>query len=191
MKPHPNFAKLRDSIGKLVGRAGPVVRTVYRPSEPGYVNAGDLLSGAGSQVHGGRWNPPASFPTIYAAYTVETAIAEAEAQTRYYGFDLAQVWPRTVVAVDVRLQKVLDLTDGSVRQSLRVSEGRMIADHWRKLNDDAGEESLTQAIGKAAFEAGLEGMVVRAGDGGQNLVWFRRNLDRKSKIAIRHEEGLI
>jgi RES domain-containing protein len=190
MTPHPDFAKLRTSIEKLLPRAGPFRGTVYRSSEPGYANAGDLLTGAGSAVHGGRWNPPASFAAIYAACEVETAIAEAQAQTRYYGLDLADVWPRTLVAIDVEFQNLLDLTDGSVRQSLRVSEQRMTGDDWRKLNDDAGEESLTQAIGRAVFEAGFEGIVVRACDGGQNLVWFVKNLYPKSKIVIRNESKL-
>jgi hypothetical protein len=126
---------------------------MYRSIEAGYANAGDLLTGAGSHAHGGRWNPPASFATIYAAHTVPTAVAESEAHAHYYGWNLAD-------------------------------------DDWRKLNDDAGEESLTQAIGRAAFDAGLEGIIVRACDGGQNLVWFRTNLDPKSKTAIRNEGKL-
>jgi hypothetical protein len=66
----------------------------------------------------------------------------------------------------------------------------MARDDWRKQND-AGEESLAQAIGRAAFEVGLEGIIARACDGGQNLVWFRNNLDVKSKIAIRNQRKLI
>jgi RES domain-containing protein len=190
MTPHPDFDRLRASIEKLLARAGPFRGTVYRSSEPGYANAGDLLTGAGSQMHGGRWNPPASFATIYVARTVPTAIAESEAQARYYGWDVADTWPRMVVAIDVELQNVLDLTDGSIRQSLRVSEQRMTEDDWRKLNDDFGEESLTQAIGRAAFDAGLEGIIVRACDGGQNLVWFRQNLGSRSTTVIRNRGRL-
>jgi RES domain-containing protein len=95
-----------------------------------------------------------------------------------------------LVAVDVQLREVLDLTDGTIRQSLQISEQRMTDDDWRKLNDHAGAESLTQAIGRAAFEAGLEGIIVRACDGGRNLVWFAKNLKAKSKIAIRNERAL-
>lgn len=190
MTPHPEFGKLRPSIGKLLARADSFRGTVYRSSAPGYANAADLLRGTGSQVHGGRCNPPASFSTIYAACTVSTAIAESEAHARYYGWDLADVWPRMLVAVDVQLREVLDLTDGTIRQSLQISEQRMTDDDWRKLNDHAGAESLTQAIGRAAFEAGLEGIIVRACDGGRNLVWFAKNLKAKSKIAIRNERAL-
>ena len=85
MTPHPDFDTLRASIKKLRMRAESFAGTLYRSSEPGYANAGDLLTGAGSQVHGGRWNPPGSFATIYAAYTIPTAIAEAEARARHPG----------------------------------------------------------------------------------------------------------
>ena len=191
MTPHPDFDRLHASIERLLGRAKPFRGTVYRSSEPGYANSGDLLTGAGSEMHGGRWNPPASFATIYAADTVASAIAESEAQARYYSLDLADVWPRMMVAIDVQFQKVLELTDGGIRQSLRISEERMTNEDWRKLNDHAGAESLTQAIGRAAFRAGLEGNIVRACDDGQNLVWFRKNLMPKSKVEIRNERKLI
>jgi hypothetical protein len=36
----------------------------------------------------------------------------------------------------------------------------------------------------------LEAIVVRACDGGQNLVWFAKNLHPKSKIAIRNKGKL-
>ena len=80
--------------------------------------------------------------------------------------------PRTIVAVDVRFAMVLDLTDGTIRRTLGVSATRMRGDDWRKLNRN-GNESLTQAIGRAAYESNLEGLIVPACDGGKNAVCFQ------------------
>lgn len=89
------------------------------------------------------------------------------------------------MAVDVKLAKVLDLTDGMVRRTLGISATRMRGDNWRKLNR-RGTESLTQAIGRSAYESGLEGLIVPACDGGKNVVWFPGNLRASSKATIRN-----
>jgi RES domain-containing protein len=89
------------------------------------------------------------------------------------------------VAIDLKLAKVLDLTDGMVRKTLGVSATRMRADDWRKLNRH-GAESLTQAIGRAGYESGLEGLMVPACDGGRNVVWFPDNLRGAAKAKIRN-----
>jgi len=161
---------------------------VYRCSEPTYATKDDLLTGEGSRRFGGRWNPP-SFATVYAAFTDATALAEAKANHLYYGLDPADALPRTIVAVDVKLAKVLDLTDDTVRKSLGVSATRMRGDDWRKLNRKH-DESLTQAIGRAVYTVGMEGLVVPACDGGKNLVCFPENLKDASSVTIRNVDKL-
>ena len=158
---------------------------MFRCSEPTYATKDDLLTGEGSRKRGGRWNPPSSFATVYAAFSDAAALAEAKAHFLYYGLDPADALPRTIVAVDVKLAKVLDLTDGMVRKTLGVSATRMRADDWRKLNRHSAE-SLTQAIGRAGYESGLEGLIVPACDGGRNVVWFPGNLRGTSKATIRN-----
>jgi hypothetical protein len=115
--------------------------------------------------------------------------AEAKANHLYYGLDPADALPRTIVAVDARLSKVIDLTDGTARRLLGVSATRMRGDDWRKLNR-SGAESLTQAIGRAGYESGAEGLIVPACDGGKNLVWFPGNLLSTSKAVIRNADKL-
>jgi hypothetical protein len=130
-----------------------------------------------------------SFATVYAAFSDVTALAESKANHVYYGFDATDVLPRTIVAVDVRLARVLDLTDGAVRRSLSISDTRMRDDDWRKLNRNSAE-SLTQAIGRAAYECGLEGLIVPACDRGRNVAWFPGNLGSTSKATIRNANKL-
>jgi len=182
---HPDFDQLLHRIATLGAHVNSLREVVFRCSEPTYATKDDLLRGDGSRKYGGRWNPPSSFATVYAAFSDATALAEAKAHFLYYGLDPADALPRTIVAVDVKLAKVLDLTDGTVRKTLGVSATRMRGDDWRKLNR-RGAESLTQAIGRAGYESGLEGLIVPACDGGRNVVWFPGNLRGTSKATIRN-----
>ena len=83
--------------------------------------------------------------------------------------------PYVSVGIRGTLRSALDLTAGSVRKSLGVSLARMRDDGWRKAG---ARESLTQAVGRLAFEAGAEAVVVpsSADREGANLVVFPGNL---------------
>jgi RES domain-containing protein len=186
---HPDFEQLVRRFASLVVRADSVREVVFRCCEPGYAKKDDLLTGEGSRKHGGRWNSPGSFATVYAAYSDVTALAEVKANYVYYGFDVVDALPRTIVAVDVKLAMVLDMTDGLVRKGVGVSAIRMRGDDWRGANR-RGVESLTQVMGRAAYETGLEGMIVPACDGGKNLIWFPGNMRGASKVIIRNSEKL-
>jgi phage protein U len=90
-----------------------------------------------------------------------------------------------MIAIDVKFAKLLDLTRGTVRKMMGISAARMSADDWRATNR-RGRESLTQAVGRAAYECNLEGIVAPACDGGRNLVWFPGNLLKSSLAKIRN-----
>lgn len=186
---HPDFDQLLRRVTALLAHAASLREVVFRCSEPTYATEVDLLTGEGSRQHGGRWNPPSSFATVYASFSEATALAEAKANHLYYGLDPVDALPRTIVAVDVKFASVLDLTEGMIRKTLGVSASRMRSDDWRKLVR-RGTESLTQAIGRAAYESGLEGLIVPACDGGQNAVWFPDNLRSTSKVTIRNAAKL-
>ena len=112
------------------------------------------------------------------ALNVETAVAEALGYCRYYGFPLSKVMPRVLVALDARIERVLDLRDGATRTVLGVSERRMLDEPWRE-EQNKGREALTQAIGRLAFEAEAQGLLVpsAARKCGANLILFPANLD--------------
>jgi hypothetical protein len=59
-----------------------------------------------------------------------------------------------LVAIDVKVQKLLDLTDERVLRELDRTRQRLLRCRWKE-NLDKGREALTQAIGRIAFEAGL------------------------------------
>jgi RES domain-containing protein len=132
-----------------------------------------------------RWNPPGSFPIIYASLDPSTALDEVLAHFRHFRIPIESAMPRVTVSVRVRLQKVLDLTDGAIRSAIRVSERRMIGEPWRE-KQQAGEEALTQALGRLAHELDWEGLLApsAASRGGVNLIVFPGNLRKTSGLEI-------
>jgi RES domain-containing protein len=184
MTPHPEFESLAAAVRRLPAR--PWSGIAYRSASPAYAGGKDLLSGEGVRRHGGRWNAAGAFAAVYASLKPETAIAEALAHFRYYAIPDADAMPRVVVALDASLAALADLTDGRARRVLRVSRRRMRGDGWRR-SAGRGRESLTQAIGRAAYEAGLEALLVpsAADRNGANLVVFPARLRPGSRLAAR------
>ncbi len=125
-----------------------------------------------------RWNPPASFRTVYTSRDPETALAEALAHFRHYGLPVHKAMPRVIVAIDSKLTRLLNLTDGVTRRAIGVAEKRLMTEPWRDFQK-RGREALTQAIGRIAYESDLEGLIVpsSAKKGGTNLILFPANLD--------------
>ena len=191
LTPHPRFDELRNALlpRRLLGRRwkGPV----YRSTSVEYANSADLVTGIGSKRNGGRWNPMGSFEAVYASTMPDTAMDEAIAYHRYFGIPIHKAFPRVFVAINATLSNVLDLTDGKVRQFLRVSLSRMFSEDWRE-EQDHGKESLTQAIGRAAFEIGFEAIHVcsAACSNGEGLVIFPANLKTTSKLTILNASDL-
>ena len=151
--------------------------TVYRSASPRYANRDDFMTGAGARTSGARWNPPRSFATLYASLDPETAISESLAHHRYFRFPVLDALPRTLAAIRVELQHVLDLTDAATRRILKVTQNELIDDDWRKANRK-NRESLTQAIGRLAWHAEWEAILVpsAAAEGKANLIIFPGNL---------------
>jgi RES domain-containing protein len=142
-----------------------------------YANRDDLLTGAGAKRDGARWNPPDSVATVYTSLEMQTATEEALSHHRYFGFAVETALPRVMVAIRVSLRRVLNLTDPRPRSALGITRGRLTAEDWRAANA-RGEEALTQAVGRLAWENGWEGLLVSssADPGGVNLIVFPGNL---------------
>jgi RES domain-containing protein len=126
------------------------------------------------------------FRAVYASLSPETAVTEALANFRHYGIPEADAMPRVLVALDLDLEVLADLTDGSARRILRVSRRRMRAEPWRRMQF-LGDEAITQWIGRAAFQAGLEALEVpsAADPSGGNLVIFSSRLRPGSRLRVR------
>ncbi|MEX2286844.1 MAG: RES family NAD+ phosphorylase [Planctomycetaceae bacterium] len=146
------------NLSRLAGFAQSLELTAYRSTSPKYANEQDLVTGEGSRQYGGRWNPP-GIAAIYSSLTPETAMAEAIAHARYYGFPVQSIMPRTFVAISFKLQRVLDISDAKLRRKLGISKAKLVKTDWRAAKD-AGQSPVTQAVGQAAFDAGIEALIV-------------------------------
>lgn len=180
----PTIDQLKSRLVRLRPLAAPFAETVYRSSTPKYAHETDLLTGQGSGRNGGRWNA-IGIAAIYASLTPETAMSETLAHNRYYGIPLQDAMPRMFVAIATNLQTVLDLRDGAIRRRLQVSLDRILTMDWRK-EVRAGREPITQAVGRAAAEVGLEGLLVpSAADAeGHNLIIFPTNLKYGGELRV-------
>ena len=189
LTPHPEHPALLRRMRRLVEDdvAAAWSGVLFRAAEPKYAAQEDRLDGVGARMFGGRWNP-AGLACVYGAMTPETAMAEALATSRHYGLPAESAMPRTFFAFEATLGVTLDLTDGLVRRRLLVSLRDLLECDWR-ADVDAGRESLTQAVGRAAAGAGVAGLVLpsAAEPGGVNLAIFPpafRHDDRLAALAV-------
>lgn len=84
------FHKIESALRSCLDRAAPWAGEVFRSAAPKYAGTRDMTTGLGSAHAGGRWNPPGSFPTVYASLEPETAMSESLATFRYYGLGAPQ-----------------------------------------------------------------------------------------------------
>jgi RES domain-containing protein len=129
--------------------AGPAFRHVARGRDP--------RSATGARVHGGRWNPPETFPALYLGLEVETVIDEFHRLAHRQALPPEAFLPRELHRFDVRLAALLDLRRDSVRNALGLTN--------RVLKGD--DPTVCRAVGTAAHSLGLEGLVApsAAGEG--------------------------
>lgn len=175
---------LGERIANLAAKATEFHDEIYRSASPRYATSRDLVTGEGAKQFGGRWNP-AGIAAVYGSLTPQTALEETLAHAWYYGLPINTSMPRTFVSIQVELTQVLDLTVGSNRQSLGISEKRMLECDWR-AERAAGREPITQQVGRLAAMASLEAILVRssAENSGFNLVVFPDNLQKTSRISV-------
>ena len=156
--PNPRYAEFRAVLAAhpewLVQWSGCFFRfqTIQFPS------AKDILSGAGAKQRGGRWNP-SGLAAIYGSTTDTAALEEAKANDHYYGIETKT--PRLVVAIQAKVAHILDLTSPAIRRQLGITLAELAGEDWRKLLQ-SGQESLSQALGRAAASTGASGLLVRS-----------------------------
>lgn len=177
MKKHSASARLTQALARATRLKRSWAGVVFRSASLRYANRDDFLTGVGARASGARWNPPGSFAALYTSVEPDTAVIESLAHHKYYSLPVEEALPRVLAAIRVVLQIVLDLTDLRVRRALRLNRETLMTDDWREQNKH-GEESLTQAIGRIAWETEWEGMLVpsASANGKVNLIVFPGNL---------------
>ncbi|MEO7699608.1 MAG: RES family NAD+ phosphorylase [Opitutus sp.] len=158
IQPNPRFAEFQQILAAHPEWLKPWSGTFFRFQTIDFPAAKDVLSGEGARVRGGRWNQP-GLATVYGSTTDTTALEECKANDRYYGVETKG--PRLLVAIEAQLGGMLDLTSAGIRRTLGVTLKELAAEDWRKLLA-AGQESSSQALGRAGAANGASGMLVRS-----------------------------
>jgi hypothetical protein len=84
------------------------------------------------------------------------AFAEYLSHHRHFGFPDSTAMPFVMVGFKAALQRSVDLTERKGRKALGVSLARMLDHAWRAA---AKHESLSQVLGRLAFEADIEAIL--------------------------------
>jgi RES domain-containing protein len=116
--------------------------TVYRICPARY--GGSVVSMRGSWLHGARYNIRGYFGALYTSLAIETARREL---ARYY--TVPPMGGLVEASIDLRLTRVLDLTDRKLLRHARIA--------WKHLIE-AGYHA-TQEIGLRAWENGIEALL--------------------------------
>ena len=183
LKPNHAFEQLRRRIKPALFH--PWKGTIYRVTTLKYAGARIVLDGEGSYRNGGRWNGIGSFRAVYGSTEDMVALAESKATAEYANLPYPFREPRLIVAVDVELYRVIDLTADEILEILGVSEKELRDEDWRKIQEQ-GFESLSQALGHAIFAAHGEGLLARSVrvKNGINVAYFPENKARGSKVRL-------
>ncbi len=180
IKAHPNFGEIKKALQKFSGKGKPFSAVCYRCTEPQF--ADQIVSGVGSEIHGARWNPRNSFPTVYLCETVEAALQEYLARARRMRLPDHKSLPMVLAWVKVKAANVLDTTKAEIAE---IIDPILATDkiHWRAIQ--SRREAASQAIGRAVSEICFSGLIVRsqAWPGGRNIVVFPRKFSASESLT--------
>lgn len=147
--------KLSQSFQILTKNTQPFSGTVYRVVSEGLVATNgidSIISGRGTkEFQGGRWMLKGICYVLYTSFSMSIAAREVIENTRddNKNFVLARL--------HVHLDKILDLTDKDNLKTLNAKKEDLILPSYNLENK---KESYTQAIGRCAYESGIEGIKV-------------------------------
>ena len=184
MREHPRFSDLLRVIKAARPHIVPWEGRVYRAVELAWARPDYLTSGEGTHQHGGRWMHAGIVPVVHGALTEALAVKESRRAFAYYGILKPRSNPRVSVEIEVRLGLVLNLCPVENVFSY-LTKDELLLEDWEKVNGK-GQETLAQAIGRAAWKSGLEGLLVPSARDkrSRNLIWFPKSLRPASGCNI-------
>lgn len=186
----PEVQDLFDRISDCLPQAVKLTAFGFRSTGVKYANEIDVTSGDGAAYYGGRWNPP-GIKAVYMSLDPVTATKESYQEFIKFGFKADNIRPRVMAGAKLKLRRLLDLTDATVRRKLGFRLDELTEEDWRAIQS-AGEESWSQAIGRGCRSAGFEGLIVPSARNrrGKNVVVFPDKLDTRSSVELMAKEEL-
>jgi len=158
----------------------PFSAVCYRCTEPQF--ADQIVSGLGSQLHGARWTPKNSFPTVYLCDSVEAALQEYLARGRRMRLPDHKSLPMVMAWIKVKAANLLDTTDTEVAA---VINPLLATDkiHWRAIQDR--RDAVSQAIGRAMHEVCFSGLIApsQALPGSKIIIIFPKKLKAPEMLS--------
>ena len=188
IKPHPNFSEIKEALQKLSKKGKRFSGACYRCTQPQF--ADQIVSGLGSALHGARWTPRDSFPTVYLCDTVEAALQEFLARARRLKLPDHKSLPMVMAWVKVKAVNLLDTTDPEITAIINpLLETDKI--HWRAIQDR--REAVSQAIGRAIKEVCFSGLIApsQALPGRKNIVVFPQKLTAPESLSTPNLKPLV
>lgn len=114
----------------------------FRQQSPAY----DPLSGEGARIHGGRFNPPNSFPVLYLCSTAGCAAAEFTKSASSHPIGLSGFLPRKLWRYEISLSNVLDLTEVETLDHLGLEASELVEE----------DRTVTHQLGEIAHQFGYQ-----------------------------------
>jgi RES domain-containing protein len=159
--------------------------TCFRNVQQRFANQENIESSKGSFDAGGRYNIKEGFEVLYLSCDIHTCIEETTHVMRAQDFDVGEALPRTLVAFDVKLSKVLNLTDKNIIEALGISETALKDTDWQKSQSGSSTPVVTQLLGKSAKDVGFEAMLV------PSAVWEGTNIDIFTQVVPQNSYKVI
>lgn len=168
-KDFPRFFNVLSNPARLSTWNGDVVRQ----GVPRWLSRPYRFTGVGSAYAGARWSVRGLMPTVYASTDPATLAAEANYKGLRHGWTAADFNARLTIGMHWELQAVVDLTNAATLKALKVTTKEIVICDW-ETEQANGDEPVTQAIARAAFESLAEGLIVPCArrKGGVNIVFY-------------------
>jgi len=162
---------LQEKIQKALLWAEPFANVCYRNVSLQYANRIDIISAQGSINAGGRFNFKGAFDVLYLSCDLHTCLEETTKSLQRPGLEIAMLLPCVVIGIEVKLRRILDLTNDVTRRKLGITKNSLIATDWEKSQNIFHQEAFTQQLGRLARDAGFEAILV------PSAVMRSKNLD--------------
>ena len=180
IKAHPNFDEIERAIRRLARKGRSFTGVCYRCTEPRF--ADQIVSGLGSQLHGARWTPKNSFPTVYLCETTEAALQGYLARSRRMRLPDHKALPMVMAWIKVKAANLLDTTEAEVAAVINpfLATDKI---HWRAIQDR--REAVSQAIGRAIHEVCFSGLIApsQALPGSKTIMIFPKKLKAPETLS--------
>ncbi|HUD93457.1 RES family NAD+ phosphorylase [Sphingobium sp.] len=157
---------------------------LYRALNPVY--AREPVSGRGSQLHGGRFNPK-GMAALYCATSLHTAIREAN--------QVGDLQPTTIICYEADIESVFDGRDPGALKRFGITPAALADPTWRDQMKAAGK-ARTQIFAETLIANGFDGLLVRsfargATDDDMNLILWTWSNSAPYRLTLIDDEGRL